>query len=168
MVDNPNPLSTICLQRLAALFNDDQALWKKHIEQRIDQHEQHRSTSSDQRKRKHHPPEEEAMLQSLDPITNEVWLHGRASRLHIRRPCFDTYFERPSISIYSTVLGWPVSTEFFPIRTSRSIPRRQQSIERFHLGCVLVQRHLSQTTGAKCQICEPTAMPRAPRTSSSD
>jgi hypothetical protein len=86
----------------------------------------------------------------------------------IRQSSLDLYSERRSMFIYSLIPPRSMPVEFFLIRTSRSIPRRKQSVERFHLDRVLLQSYVSQTTGAQCQISKPTAMPRAPRTFSSD
>ncbi|CAF3983437.1 unnamed protein product, partial [Adineta steineri] len=62
MVDNPDKLCTICLRKFASLLKYDELIWKKQIEQCIDQiyqEEKGQSTLNDQRKRKYHRTDEE-------------------------------------------------------------------------------------------------------------
>jgi hypothetical protein len=86
MMDNPDRLNRICLQKFSSLLKLDQLLWKKQIEERVDKHyheekSQLKSNINDQQKRKYHrgesfrTDEEELSIQSSkDLSTNELML----------------------------------------------------------------------------------------------
>lgn len=64
MVDNPDRLRQICIRKFANLLQNDQILWKKQIEQIIDQIYRTNKTqfdgeTIDQRKRKFHRTNDE-------------------------------------------------------------------------------------------------------------
>ncbi len=75
MVDNPEKLSTICLQKFASLLKYDEITWKKQIEECIDQiyrTENNQPSLNEQRKRKYHRTDEDNISQLIDYNAYEV------------------------------------------------------------------------------------------------
>jgi len=75
MVDNPDKLCTICLHKFASLLKYDELIWKKQIEECIDQiylTEKSQSSLNDQRKRKYHRTDEDNNSQIIDYNVYEV------------------------------------------------------------------------------------------------
>jgi hypothetical protein len=75
MVDNPEKLSTICLQKFTSLLKSDEIHWKKQIEECIDQiyrTDKNQLTSNDQRKRKYPRTDEDNINSSIDYNAYEV------------------------------------------------------------------------------------------------
>ena len=75
MVDNPEKLCTISLRKFVALLKYDQLVWKKQVEQCIDQiHQEDKQQSSlnDQRKRKHHRTDDDRSGRAIDFSAYEV------------------------------------------------------------------------------------------------
>jgi len=75
MVDNPDKLCTICLHKFASLLKYDELIWKKQIEECIDQiyrAEKNQSSLNDQRKRKYYRTDEDNIGQLIDYNLYEV------------------------------------------------------------------------------------------------
>jgi hypothetical protein len=75
MVDNPDKLCTICLRKFACLLKYDESIWKKQIEECIDQIYQEEKTQlslNDQRKRKYHRTDEDTIGHIVDCSVYEV------------------------------------------------------------------------------------------------
>jgi len=87
MVDNPDKLCTICLHKFASLLKYDELIWKKQIEECIDQiyqAEKSQSSLNDQRKRKYHRTDEDNIGQIIDYNIYEVKFNKR-SKFHSDR-----------------------------------------------------------------------------------
>jgi len=75
MVDNPEKLCAICLQKFASLLKCDEFNWKKQIEECIDQiyrTDNNQLTLNDQRKRKYPRTDEDNISQIIDYNAYEV------------------------------------------------------------------------------------------------
>jgi hypothetical protein len=75
MVDNPDKLCTICLRKFASLLKYDELIWKKQIEECIDQiyrEEKNQPSLNDQRKRKYHRTDDDTIAQLIDYNVYEV------------------------------------------------------------------------------------------------
>lgn len=75
MVDSPDKLCVICLHKFASLLKSDELIWKKQIEECIDQiyqGEKNQSSLNDQRKRKYHRTDEDNIGQIIDYNSYEV------------------------------------------------------------------------------------------------
>lgn len=76
MVDTPEKLCTICLHKFVTLIKHDESLWKKQIEQCVDQiyqEEKNQASSNDQRKRKYNRTDDDRISQTIDFSVYEVY-----------------------------------------------------------------------------------------------
>ena len=88
MVDNPEKLCKICLQKFTSLLKSDELIWKKQLEECLDQiyrTDKNQSALNDQKKRKFYRTDEDNLTQRIDYNTYEKKLKSNTQYLFINR-----------------------------------------------------------------------------------
>ena len=114
MVDNPEKLCVICLQKVASVLKYEEFRWKKQVEDCIEEiyrTDKTHSTSTEQRKRKYPRTDDDNNIDQL--IDFNAYEVSKFLDIHFNR-LLENFLEKtsiePSINISPTISSWILST----------------------------------------------------------